>query len=136
MGDIDPRDVLAEELWRSRAAVLILGSLVNELPLDEHGIYGLTYHVSGVPTGEAKPHVLWVMWMAERTHLKAVAVEAARAKVETRRMELAEAQARQVADLLRAIFGDPELALSDVQRQAAVMVGARHLRLLAGGAGT
>lgn len=130
MQDIDARDVLAEELWRSRAAVIVLGQLVNDLGLDEGGLYARTYHVSGLETGEAKPHVLWVMLMEERKHLRSVAVEAAKAGVEARRIELAEAQANAVAMLLRAVFADPELALDQARQHVAAQVAARHLRAL------
>jgi len=125
--DIDPRDSLAIELHRSHRAVEFLSCLVNELGLD---IYGETYHVSGIATGEAKPHVLWGMWMEERKHLRAVAAEAARAGVEARRLELAEQTAHTIATLLRAIFGDPELGMDTAQQRSAAVVAARHLRAL------
>lgn len=70
---LDPRDVLAEELWRVQLAVDALDLLVSQLDHDSGGIYGPTFHVSGIPTGEAKPHVLWAMWQEQRAHLARVA---------------------------------------------------------------
>lgn len=129
--EIDPRDSLAIELVRAHRAVEFLGRLVNNLGLD---VYGRTYHQSGVETGEAKPHVLWVMWMEERKHLRAVASEAARAGVEARRLEIAEQQAATIANLLKAIFGDPELGMNTDAQRSALVVAARHLRALPIGA--
>lgn len=127
---LDPRDVLANELWRAVCVERLLRSLVDELSLDANGIYGRTYHVSGIDTGEAKPHVLWVMWMEERKHLKTVAAEAHRCGIEARRQELAEQTARQVADLFRAVFADPALGLPAMKQQEGIQVAARHLRLI------
>lgn len=126
---VDPRDVLAEELWRTLVTVRGLDVVVGELGLD---VYGETFHVSGKATGEAKPHVLWVMWQEQRQHLARVSAEAAKAGVEARRLELIERFAQQVAMLLRAIFGDSRLALSAAQRETAIVVAAEHLQLTAG----
>jgi hypothetical protein len=131
LGEVDPRDVLAEELWRTRCAVHVLGHMVNELKLEPGGLYVQTRHASGETTGDAKPHVLWVMWVEERKHLNTVAAYAARAGVEARRLGLAEQTAQTVATLLRAIFGDPDLKLDAARQQTAMLVAAKHLRLVA-----
>ncbi|HTZ63512.1 MAG TPA: hypothetical protein VMB51_05355 [Solirubrobacteraceae bacterium] len=60
------------------------------------GIYGRTYHQSGIPTGEAKPHVLVVLYERERDRLRAIAESMLRAGVEERRVQLAEADAAMV----------------------------------------
>lgn len=148
--DVDPRDVLAEELWRTVLTVRALEHLVAELPHHPDddtyvpeaqdgraahwkrgapALYGRTYHLSGAPTGEAKPHVLWVMLREERKHLKEVAAECVKAGVETARVEIAEDQARTFAAMLRAMFADPRLELAPAQRQAALVVMADHLRV-------
>lgn len=124
---VDPRDVLAEELWRTLVTVRGLDVVVGELGRD---IYGPTYHASGLKTGEAKPDVLWAMWQEERKHLAAVASAAEKAGIEARRVELIERFADQVATLLRTIFGDGRLGLSPAQFEAAIDVSADHLRLL------
>jgi len=124
---VDPRDVLAEELWRTLVTVRGLDVVVGELGRE---VYGETYHQSGRRTGEAKPNVLWVMWQEERKHLAAVASAAEKAGIEARRVELIERFASQVAQLLRTIFGDRRLELSPAQFEAAIDVSADHLRLL------
>lgn len=61
--------------------------------LGEPGVYGRTYHASGSPTGEAKPHVLVVLYERERDRLRQIASEMLRAGVDERRVQLAEADA-------------------------------------------
>jgi len=129
---LDPREVLAEELWRAKLTVDALDYFVSQLEHNEGGIYGRTYHVSGLPTGEAKPHVLVQMWQAERKHLKEVADVCVKAGVETKRVEIEQQHAQLMADVFRQVFGDPELGLDPGQVQAAMMTAARHLRLVAG----
>jgi hypothetical protein len=63
---------------------------------EEPGIYAPTRHVSGIPTGEAKPHILVVLYNDERKHLVAVAAAALRAGVEERRVQMAEADAERI----------------------------------------
>jgi hypothetical protein len=60
------------------------------------GIYGRTYHVSGIPTGEAKPHVLVVLYNDERKRLKDACDSALRAGVEERHLRIAEADAARI----------------------------------------
>ena len=59
----------------------------------EPGIYGRTYHVSGIPTGEAKPHVLLQLYNDERKRKLEASAAALRAGVDERRVRLAEADA-------------------------------------------
>jgi len=68
------------------------------------GIYGRTYHVSGIPTGEAKPNVLLALYNDERDRLKAYVVEALKAGVDERRLRLAEADATELfAGMMAAV---------------------------------
>jgi hypothetical protein len=60
------------------------------------GVYGPTYHQSGIPTGEAKPHVLVQLYNDERKHLVSVAAAALKAGVEERRVRMAESDATQI----------------------------------------
>lgn len=132
---IDPRDALELELWRTHLLVQLYEALVSELALGEGGIYGRTMHANGSPTGEGKPHVLVQMRDRERHHLTLVAIAAAKAGVEQRRVELEESHARLVADLIRTVIEDPELGLSREHRQLALRKAAGGLRLISGGAG-
>lgn len=128
--ELDPRDVLAQELWRTHATERLLRELVNDLKLGADGIYGHTFHVSGIATGEAKPHVLWVMWQDERRHLKTVAAEAHRAGLEVRRQQLAEQTAGVIVQLIRETLADPALDLTAAQQKTGQTVAAGKLRLV------
>lgn len=68
------------------------------------GVYGRTYHTSGVPTGEAKPHVLVVLYERERDRLRQIAESMLRAGVEERRVQLAEGEAAWVFAGITAAF--------------------------------
>ena len=129
IGHVDPRDVLEEELWRARCNVATLEWLVGRLPLAEGGIYGRIYHATGEPTGEARPHVLVTMYNEERRHLTAVAVSAAKAGVEERRVAVAERIGQQIAEVIRGVLAD--LGVSDRGQEVAHSVR-RHLALVAG----
>jgi hypothetical protein len=61
-------------------------------------VYGRTYHVSGMPTGEAKPHILVTLYNDERKHLANVAASALKAGVEERRVRIAETDAQRIFD--------------------------------------
>lgn len=144
----DPGEALLGELWETVGNVAFYRDLVTDLPAHpgddvyvpsdderkghwqrgEVGLYGRTYHLSGAPTGEAKPHILVQLYNAERKHLKDVAAEALKAGVEQRRVEIEQERATLVADVMRAIFDDPELGLDREQRHAGMRVAARHLR--------
>lgn len=60
------------------------------------GVYGPTYHPSGIPTGEAKPHILVVLYGEERDRLARFTKEALAANVEERRLRLEESDAREL----------------------------------------
>jgi hypothetical protein len=55
------------------------------------------------------------------------------AGVAARQVRLGEAQAQLLADVFRRVYADPELGLTDEQRERARTVTARHLRLIEGG---
>lgn len=119
--EIDPTEALLNEIWETVGNIEFLRNMVQELPShpDEDtiigfndkteapiwqrgaaGIYGNTYHLSGQPTGEAKPHVLVQMYNAERKHLVDVASAAIRLGIEERRVNLEENRA---AEVFRAV---------------------------------
>jgi hypothetical protein len=94
---MSPEDAILDELHRTLNNVVALEDRVRELGMGDGGIYGSTFHVSGLPTGEAKPHVLVVMLNEERNRLTRVSAEAIKANVTQRHIELMEADARSVA---------------------------------------
>src|ERR1039458_4124389 len=84
----DPGDFLLSQVWEAAGNVEYYRGLVAQLPSDpdpdivemgndgerhytrgESGIYGRTYHVSGLPTGEGKRHILVQMYDDERDRL-------------------------------------------------------------------
>lgn len=119
--EVDPGEALMQELWETAGNVAFYRAQVQRLPTHpapdvyvpavemddgerisahwergEPGVYGRSYHVSGVPTGEAKPHILVALYNDERKHLADVAAAALRAGVEERRVRMAEHDAAQI----------------------------------------
>ncbi len=149
-----PGEALLRELCETVGNVAFYRALVQELPahpvadvyVAEHevdgeivkahwqrgdpGVYGRTYHVSGIPTGEAKPHILVQLYNAERKHLKDVSAAALSAGVQERAVAAMEDAATTVVAVLqefcRRMAIDP---LSPEAREA----GEQSLRLIAGG---
>lgn len=118
---LDPGEALMQELWETAGNVAFYRAQVQQLPTHpapdvlvpaveledgervpahwergEPGVYGRSYHVSGMPTGEAKPHVLVALYNEERKHLADVATAALRAGVEERRVRMAEDDAARI----------------------------------------
>jgi hypothetical protein len=114
-----PADALLRELWETSANVAYYRARVQQLPNEPTpgeyippeegekkghfvpgtpGVYGPTYHVSGIPTGEAKPHILLVLYNQERDRLRQVCEAMLRANVEERRVRMAEADAAQILE--------------------------------------
>jgi hypothetical protein len=56
------------------------------------GVAGRTFHVSGRPTGEAKPHIFVVCWERERDRWRDCCVAALKAGVDERRLRLEETE--------------------------------------------
>jgi hypothetical protein len=111
--DTGPQEALLAELCETKGVVAWYRSLVEQLPthpepaqpgevvggeLDglpvtvpaKPGIYGPTFHQSGIATGEAKPHILVTLWMEERKHLTTVAKAAHAAGIDERRVQIEE----------------------------------------------
>lgn len=117
-----PADALMEEVWEACGNVEFYRHLVQQLPTHpaddvlvpttivanedgtteqipahwergDPGVYGRTYHVSGIPTGEAKPHVLVQLYNDERKRKLDASAAALRAGVDERRVRIAEADA-------------------------------------------
>lgn len=116
-----PAEALLREVCETAGNVEFYRSLVQELPThpepDEYiegdegdghwergdpGVYGRTYHVSGIPTGEAKPHILVTLYNEERKHLLAATTAALKAGCDAKRVQIEEDKATQLADVLRS----------------------------------
>lgn len=146
--DIDPGEALIEmvreaagnvEFYRTLVAELAIHPEDDDRQLDdsgdpywvrgETGVYGLTYHQSGIPTGEAKPHILVVLYNEERDKLVRYSKEALAAGVEERRLRLAEADARQFYEGMGEAMSAAELTPEQIEVFRSVL--AQSLRLTA-----
>lgn len=125
--NIDPGVALLKEVARSYGAVLHLEAKVAELA----ELYGETFHVSGIATGEAKPHVLWVMLMAERKRHADVCADTLRANVDQRAIRLAEQFAPSIAAGFEAFA---RMLGHDPQSAEVKAAGRKALTVIAGGA--
>lgn len=141
----DPGALLLGAVREAAGNVEFYRSLVEELPTHpepgrwetdatgiryfrqgDPGVYGPTYHQSGIPTGEAKPHILVVLYNEERDRLVRYSKEALAAGVEERRIRLEEADAR---DLMTAFSkGIHAAKLSPEQTEVLRREFANHLR--------
>lgn len=162
--EVDPGEALMHELWETAGNVAFYRAQVQALPTHpaddvfvpaveledgerikahwergDPGVYGRVYHVSGVPTGEAKPHVLLTLYNEERKHYAAVATAALKAGVEERRVRMIEADAARIltaqVEALQAIGMGDKL---DEFRRAFVAALRPHVEPVAalGGPGT
>ena len=131
--EIDPRDALLEEVYRTAGAIDWLHAQVQDLRREEV-TWGKTEETdkgSGEFTGTDTTHAaavnVWVqLWQAERKHLVDVSKAAISAGIEERRVKLAEQQGALLASVIKAILGD--LDLTPEQAAKAPRVVADRLR--------
>lgn len=136
--EIDPRDALLEEVYRTAGAVDWLHQQVQALAAEDV-VWGKTEEVDkqagefpGVDTRRAAEVNLWVqLWQRERAHLVRVSKEAIGAGLEERRVRLAEQQGAMLAGVIKAILGD--LDLSPEQQAKVATVVPMRLRAISGG---
>lgn len=122
--NLDPRTVLAEELYRAERAVREMDRRVGELA----EIHGPIFHVSGLPTGERKPHMDWVIWHEERAKLKAVAEACHKAGSETARVQFDAMRAQFYFDWVMRVSG--RMGFAGAQLEQARSIAADVLRQL------
>jgi hypothetical protein len=137
--DVDPYEALREEIARAAGHVAWLGAVVATLPAEDL-VFGVERFETG--TGEsrlnryqrearlARPSVWLTLYQAERNHLVNVCKVAIACGLAEREVRLAEQQGQLLAEVLRAVFGDPALGLTVTQRAAAMTVASQHLRAL------
>jgi hypothetical protein len=121
--EIDPRDALLEEVYRTAGAIDWLHAQVQELERDQV-TWGKTEETdkgSGEFTGTDITHAaavnVWVqLWQAERKHLVDVSKAAINAGIEERRVKLAEQQGALLASVIKGILGDLQLTTEQAAR--------------------
>jgi hypothetical protein len=130
--EVEPHEALLEEVHRAAGHVAWLGEVVRTLEKNQvvHGITRSVQLPDGTRTVEARAAVnIWVkLYQEERDRLVRVAKAAIDAGVEAHQVRLAEAQAEQLAQVIRAILTDLGQDLADEQVRKAV-----RFRLVEGG---
>lgn len=134
--EIDPRDALLEEVYRTAGAIDWLTGKVRELD-PSAAVWGVTEQVTkgateyeGIDTTEAAAVNVWIeLWQKERKHLVDVSKAAISAGIEERRVKLAEQQGALLASVVKQILGD--LDLTPEQAAKAPSVVASHFRSVA-----
>jgi hypothetical protein len=154
--DADPTEHLLESLHRAAALVEVWGLIVATL--DEaaeretagagklRGEIGYERDGDGFEVrpkdrmlvlnahGLARVHPFYSEYrdaLEMRAKLAKLCIDAG---VAERAVRVAESHAQLMADVFRRVYNDPELGLTDEQRERARVVTARHLRLIEGGA--
>lgn len=122
--DLDPKQVLAEELYRSQKAVRDLDEQINALA----EIHGPMFHATGIRTGESKPHVVWVMWQEQRSHLKLVSDSCHKAGIDVARVQLEKQRVDALVTLFNKVWDFLELTAE--RRVEVNQFAASQLRLL------
>lgn len=131
--EVDARDALLEEVYRTAGAVDWLTEKVRELAPDA-AVWGVTERTEktatefeGIDTTEAAAVNIWIeLWQKERKHLVDVSKAAIAAGIEERRVRLAEQQGALLASVIKQILGDLDLTPSQADRAPQIVAG--HLR--------
>jgi hypothetical protein len=126
--EIDPRDALLEEVYRSAGAVDWLSKQVQALT-SESVVWGKAEETADDVKYKAAVNVWVLLHQQERAHLVRVAKEAINAGIEERRVRLAEQQGSLLAGVIKAILGD--LNLTPEQQGRVGEIVPRHLRAVA-----
>lgn len=137
---ISPQQALLDEISRTAGHVQWLAGVVQNLS-DEEIVFGVgsEEHKTGVgETGDAvdlttvtkvaAPNVWVKLYQQERSHMVHVAKVAISCGIAERQVRIAEEQGQMIAGMLRAIFEDPSLELTEVQLVQARTVASLHLR--------
>lgn len=134
--EIDPRDALLEEVYRTAGAVDWLHQQVQRLEAEQvtwgkaESVEKTAGEFPGVDTTHRAAVNVWVeLWQKERKHLVDVAKAAIAAGIEERKVRLAEQQGAMLAGVIKAILGDLELTPQQQSRVSEVVP--RHLRAVA-----
>jgi hypothetical protein len=132
--EVAPDQALLEEIARTAGHIDWLGRIIADLEQaalvwgkSKTEDVGASEFTGQNVTEQAAPNVWLELYQKERAHLVVVCKAAISAGIEERRVKLAEQHGALLADVLRSVFADPELGMSDEQRRAAPHVVRRHL---------
>jgi hypothetical protein len=123
--EIDPRDALLEEVYRTAGAVDWLAKQVQALDTASV-VWGRTEETDEGVKHKAAPNVWVQLYQQERAHLVRVAKEAIAAGIEERKVRLAEQQGAMLASVIKAVLADLDLTADQQARVPEVVP--RHLR--------
>ncbi|HEY6116777.1 MAG TPA: hypothetical protein VI172_12540 [Candidatus Dormibacteraeota bacterium] len=126
--EIDPRDALLEEVYRTAGAVDWLARQVQALNAQDI-VWGRAEETDDGVKDKAAPSIWVQLYQTERKHLVDVARVAIAAGIEERKVRLAEQQGAMLAGVIKAILGD--LDLTPEQQAMVSTVVPRHLRAVA-----
>lgn len=137
--DVAPDQALLEEIARTNGHIYWLSEVIRELEpealtwgLAKREQVGASEFTGTNETEQSGVNVWLELYHRERAHLVVVCKAALSAGIEERRVRLAEQHGALIADVLRSVFSDPDLGLSDAQRRAAPSVVRRHLAIVGG----
>ena len=119
-----PVEALEAMLWEAAGNVCVLRTMVADL--DQDNLYGEMYHDNAQLTGEAKPHVLVVLYNQERDRLAKLAEACAKLGLDERRIRLAESQVAKI--VAAAMDAMKDIALSAEQTSRFKQAYATRLR--------
>lgn len=128
--EIDARDALLEEVYRTAGAIDWLTAKVRELE-PQAAVWGVTEQVTkgateyeGVDTTHAAVINVWVeLWQKERKHLVDVSKAAISAGIEERRVRLAEQQGALLASVIKQVLGDLDLTPEQAANAPRIVAG-------------
>ncbi len=126
--EVDPRDALLEEVYRTAGAVDWLTAKVRELQSADV-VWGKAEESADDVKYKAGVSVWVQLQQQERAHLVRVCKETIAAGVEERRVRLAEQQGSMLAGVIKAILGDLDLSPEQAAKVSSVVP--RHLRAVA-----
>ena len=116
-----PIEALEAMLYEAAGNVAILRSMVADL--DQGQLYGELWHDNGQATGEAKPHVLVVLYNQERDRLAKLAEACAKLGLDERRVRVAEAQVQRFLDAVTGAVADVGLSAEQQSRFKQALAG-------------
>lgn len=136
--DVDPGETLLKLVAQSAARAQRYADELEHLVTDSPSLRDALVAETWIPTETAGSYKageyirgLAVLEAQERDRCANFAAKAIAAGLNERMVRLAERQGRLIADVLRAVFDDPELGLTAAQRAAVPDVARRHLAVVA-----